>query len=139
MKQTGMIFETIVPWVVPVLFVASAVLFLKGHNAPGGGFIAGLLTAAALILRFVAYGSSLHAGRGHRYVYLIAVGLGIAVTTALVPTFLGYPFFTHTFGHFHVPVIGDLELASAALFDLGVYLVVVGNVVTVIAALTEPS
>jgi multicomponent K+:H+ antiporter subunit A len=131
-----MIFETVVPWVVPILLAAAVVLFLKGHNAPGGGFIAGLLTAVALVLRFIAYGSDIARGKDRLYIGLIIAGLAVAVTTATVPTLLGYPFFTHTFGHVHVPVLGDIELASAALFDLGVYLVVVGNVVTVIAALT---
>ena len=136
MKRQGLILETVIPWVVPVLLVASAILFLKGHNAPGGGFIAGLLTAAALVLRFVAFGSELHRGKESFYIGLIAAGLAIAIVTATVPMFLGYPFFTHTFGHVHAPIFGDIELASAALFDLGVYLVVVGNVVTVISVLT---
>lgn len=135
MKRPGMILENIVPWAVGAMLMASGILFLKGHNAPGGGFIAGLLTAAALVLRLVAYGSELHRGKDGFFISLIAAGLAIAVATAIAPTLLGYPFFTHTFGHFHVPLLGDIELASAALFDLGVYLVVVGNVVTVISAL----
>jgi multicomponent K+:H+ antiporter subunit A len=135
-KGPGMLLETIVPWLTPAMLGAAAILFLKGHNAPGGGFIAGLLTAAALVLRFVAFGSRLHRGKDRFYIRLIAGGLLIALATASTPMLLGYPFFTHTFRHVHVPLLGDIELASAALFDLGVYLVVVGNVVTVIAALT---
>ncbi len=136
MKRDSLIFMTVVPWVVPVLLAASLMLFLKGHNAPGGGFIAGLLTAVALVLRLLAYGSESVRGKESLYINLIIGGLAIAATTAIVPTLLGYPFFTHTFGHVHVALLGDIELASAALFDLGVYLVVVGNVVTVIVALT---
>jgi multicomponent K+:H+ antiporter subunit A len=132
-----MLLETIVPWVTPVLMGTAVVLLLKGHNAPGGGFIAGLLTAAALVLRFVAFGSRGHEGKDRLYIRLIAGGLVIALATASAPMLLGYPFFTHTFGHVHVPLLGDIELASAALFDLGVYLVVVGTVVTVMAALTK--
>ena len=135
MMRPGMIVETVVVWVVPVLLAASGLLFLKGHNAPGGGFIAGLLTAAALVLRLVAFGSGLYRGKEDFYIRLISAGLLIALCTATAPAILGYSFFTHTFGHVHVPVIGDIELASAALFDLGVYLVVVGTVVTVIGAL----
>jgi multicomponent K+:H+ antiporter subunit A len=137
MSRRGVILDTVVPWVVPVLLFYAVLLFLQGHNGPGGGFIAGLLTAAAFVLRFVTFGSVLHQGKGHRYIYLIAGGLAVAAATAIAPTLLGYAFFTHTFGHVHVPLLGDIELASAALFDLGVYLVVVGNVVTVIAVLTE--
>ena len=136
MKGPGMLLETVVPWVTPALLGAAVILFLKGHNAPGGGFIAGLLTAVALVLRFVTFGSQLHRGKDRLYIRLIAAGLVIALATASVPMLLGYPFFTHTFGHVHAPLLGDIELASAALFDLGVYLVVVGNVVTIIAALT---
>lgn len=131
-----MLLETVVPWVTPVLLGAAVILFLKGHNAPGGGFIAGLLTAAALVLRFIAFGSQLHRGKDRIYIRLIASGLLIALTTASVPMLLGHPFFTHTFGYVHAPLLGEIELASASLFDLGVYMVVVGNVVTVIAALT---
>jgi multisubunit Na+/H+ antiporter MnhB subunit len=93
------------------------------------------LTSAALVLRFVAFGSELHRGKEDLYIRLTTLGLLIALCTATIPAILGYSFFTHTFGHVHLPVIGDIELASAALFDLGVYLVVVGTVVTVIGAL----
>jgi len=136
MKRPGMILEHVVPWAVVAMLIASGILFLKGHNAPGGGFIAGLLTAAALVLRLVAYGSELHRGKDRLFISFIAGGLAVAVATAIAPTLLGYSFFTHTFGHVHVPLLGDVELASAAMFDLGVYMVVVGNVVTVISALT---
>ena len=133
----SLILRTVVGMIAPVLFVFSVVLFLRGHNLPGGGFIAGLLTSVAIVLRAVALGRGRAGLVAERYVGVVAVGLAIAVLTAVVPTLLGYPFFTHTFGHAHVPLLGDIELASAALFDLGVYVVVVGNVVTVISAMTE--
>lgn len=123
--------------VVPVLLVFAGVLYLKGHNAPGGGFIAGLLTAVAIVLRILATGRREAGTQARHYVTVVAVGLAIGLATAATPAILGYSFFTHTFGYVHVPLLGDVELASASLFDLGVYVVVVGNVVTVIAAMTE--
>ena len=121
----------------PVLYLFAVVLFLKGHNAPGGGFIAGLVTAVAILLGLLAHG---HGGRkkgAATFVYLVAAGLAIALVTATAPTVFGKPFFTHTFGFVTMPILGTIELASAVLFDLGVYVVVVGNVVTVLHALTE--
>ncbi len=133
----SLILTTVARFAYPVMLAFAVLLFLKGHNSPGGGFIAGLLTAAAIVLRYLAFGRDRTSEREGGFLIAIGVGLAIALTTATVPMLLGYPFFTHTFGHVHVPAIGDIELASAALFDLGVYVVVVGNVVTVIRAMTD--
>ena len=121
----------------PVALMVSAYLFLRGHNLPGGGFIASLVTSIALLLQHVALGphalhrtasdaaeASAHsARRWHRF---IGAGLLIAVLTGLGSWLLGYPFLTSGFGHPTLPIIGELPLASAAAFDLGVYLAVVG-------------
>jgi multicomponent K+:H+ antiporter subunit A len=66
---------------------------------------------------------------------VIAAGLAIAGATGLAAGFFGRPFLTSTHGHVHLPLVGDLHLASAALFDLGVYLVVVGVVVLILQQL----
>ncbi len=133
----SLILAVVARYASPVLFAFAVLLFLKGHNAPGGGFIAGLLTAVALILSVLAFGREASRRRAAVFTRTIAVGLCIAVVTATVPAILGYAFFTHTFEHVHLPLLGDMELASAALFDLGVYVVVVGNVLTVILAITD--
>jgi len=136
--RRSLIASVVVRCVYPILLSLAALLFLKGHNAPGGGFIAGLLVSVAVVLRYMIYGNSTHPRAGSEtFVSTVAVGLLIAATTALTPALLGYAFFTHTFGHLHLPLLGDVEFASAALFDLGVAIVVVGNVVTVISAMTE--
>lgn len=121
----------------PLLVVFAGYLFMAGHNAPGGGFIAGLLASAAILLRYLAYGRDSSLESEGAFPKVIAVGLLIALATALAPTLLGYPFFTHTNGHLRLPLIGDYHWASASLFDLGVMIVVIGNVVTVLRAMTD--
>ncbi|MFP6626632.1 MAG: MnhB domain-containing protein [Deltaproteobacteria bacterium] len=118
------------------IIALAVVLYLKGHNAPGGGFIAGLLTAAALVLRMIA-----RPGNRRRQQNLaltaVAVGLGLSLATAMGSALMGYPFFSHAFGVVNVPLLGQVELATAAIFDLGIYILVVGNVVTVLSTMTE--
>jgi len=124
-------------WAASAMVVFAVWLLWKGHNAPGGGFIGGLLTAAAILLRLMASGRGASGLRSERTVLIAVWGLAIALAGAGVPALLGYPFFQQAFEHYHLPVIGDLELATALVFDIGVYVVVIGTIVTVIAALTE--
>jgi len=126
--------------VLPVALVFSVYIFMRGHNLPGGGFIAGLITAVALVLQFMAMGQSraellLRAGGGRRFVRWIGAGLGIAGLTGVGAFVLGRPFLTSAHGHPHVPLLGELPLASAAAFDLGVYLTVVGATLLTISVL----
>lgn len=138
MTQYSLILANVVRYVFWVLMLYAAFLFLKGHNAPGGGFIAGLLVAVAVVLRYVTWDEKTRSRAGSaRFVTVAAVGLAISIASAAVPVFLGYPFFTQTFGFVHVPLLGEVELASASIFDLGVATVVVGNVAAVISAMTE--
>ena len=134
----SLIVGTIVRVVYPLLGLFALDLFLRGHNAPGGGFIAGLLAAAAVVLRYLALGRDRERENRDAPLNLITCGLALALSTAAAPLFWGLPFFTHTFGHLTLPLVGQVEWATAALFDLGVLLVVVGNVVTVIRAMTDP-
>jgi len=107
--------------------LVSVFIFLRGHNLPGGGFIAGLITAIALIVQYLANGVSwTHARLPERTQPLIAAGLGLALLTGLASWVFGRPFLTSAFGHMNWPLVGEFELASAMAFDLGVYFVVVG-------------
>ncbi len=126
--------------VLPVALVFTVYIFMRGHNLPGGGFIAGLITAVALVLQFMAMGQAraellMRAESGRRFVRWIGAGLGIAGLTGVGAFVLGRPFLTSAFGHPVVPVLGELPLASAALFDLGVYLTVVGSTLLTISVL----
>ncbi len=130
--------------VLPVALVFTIYIFMRGHNMPGGGFIAGLITAVALVLQFMAMGqdqaeSYLRAEHGRRFVRWIGAGLGIAGLTGVAAFLFGRPFLTSAHGHPHVPLLGELPFASAALFDLGVYLTVVGGTMLTISVLGAAS
>ncbi len=121
------ILATFARLLLPLALLVSLFIFLRGHNLPGGGFIAGLVTAAALIVQYLANGVAWTQSRLPANTHpIIAWGLTAAVGTGLASWAFGYPFLTSTFSHVHMPVLGDFELASAMAFDLGVYLVVVG-------------
>jgi multicomponent K+:H+ antiporter subunit A len=120
----------------PLALLVSAYLFLRGHNAPGGGFIAGLVTGTAMLLQYVAQGSAWATARlPWNYTRVIAAGLLVATATGLASWAFGAPFLTSTFGYVTWPVVGEFELASAMLFDLGIYLAVVGVVMVIISRL----
>ncbi len=117
----------------PLMLLIAIFIFLRGHNLPGGGFIAGLIAALAIILQNLANGIVWTADRlpfsMHR---VIATGLLFAMGTGLVAMGLGYPFLTSAFTHVHWPLLGEFEIASAIAFDLGVFLVVVGATVMIL-------
>lgn len=124
------IMRTLTRLLLPLMLLVAVFIFLRGHNLPGGGFIAGLVAAVALIVQYLANGIGwtnqrlkvgMHAA--------IGMGLLIATATGLVAMSLGYPFLTSAFSHLNWPVVGEFEIASAIAFDLGVFLVVVGSTV----------
>jgi monovalent cation:proton antiporter len=136
--MNSLILTTVTRLVFFVVLLFSLYLLLRGHNNPGGGFIAGVMSALGILLQAIA--SDL------RYVRLVlrveprlltGVGLLISFITGLVPMLFGYPFLTSTFGHLHALWLGEVEMASAFFFDLGVYLVVVGGTLLMIMTLTE--
>ena len=121
----------------PVVFVLVALgvhLFLRGHNAPGGGFIAGLVVAVASLLLRMAVDRPLLSFAPKA---LIPWGLLIAFLTGVAPMALGEPFLTSAFGYLEWPFIGEFEWATAVLFDTGVFLVVIGATLTVIDLLAD--
>jgi multicomponent K+:H+ antiporter subunit A len=120
----------------PLALLVSAFIFLRGHNLPGGGFIAGLVTAIALIMQYLATGVEWTHNRMTSNLHpVIGAGLLIGLLTGLASLVFGYPFLTSAFTHVHWPVVGDFELASAIAFDLGVYLVVVGATLLILVHL----
>jgi multicomponent K+:H+ antiporter subunit A len=111
----------------PLALLVSFFILLRGHNQPGGGFIAGLITAVALIMQYLANGVIWSQSRLPANMHpIIAMGLLFSFATGIASWLFGYPYLTSTFSHIHWSWLGDLEIASAMAFDFGVYLVVVG-------------
>ena len=122
----------------PLALMISFYIFLRGHNLPGGGFIAGLVTSVAFILQYIAHGSAWISTRlTINYRKIIASGIAIATFTGVGSWFFGRPFMTTWFDYFDIPIIGKIELASALIFDLGVYITVVGATLMILASLGQ--
>ncbi|MFB6266901.1 MAG: MnhB domain-containing protein [Halodesulfurarchaeum sp.] len=149
--MTTVIFRTVTRLTVPLVLLVSVALFLQGHNHPGGGFIAGVLTTSGFALIYIAYGldfleerilgrepgdavAHLRHGVVTYYRRVFALGLALAAGSGLVAIGLGHPFLSHGYVIVeHLPLYGEVELASAVAFDLGVYGVVVGGLLTIIS------
>jgi len=132
------ILATFARLLLPLALLVSVFILLRGHQLPGGGFIAGLITAVALISQYLANGIAWTQARlDVDAARLAGTGLAIACGTGLASFAFDHPFLTSTFGHWHLPLIGEVELASAMAFDFGVYLVVVGATLGILAHLGE--
>ncbi|MFC7235899.1 MnhB domain-containing protein [Halosegnis marinus] len=157
-RETTVIAKTVTRVVTPFIFVVAIALLFQGHNLPGGGFIAGVLTCTGFALVYVIYGreslrtllgagsedSGVLSGLTGTYATLFAAGLSVAVLGGLAAMALGYPFLTQAVLYLSDlgPVgaltaegtgVGTLEVASAFVFDLGVYLVVVGGLLSILS------
>jgi multicomponent K+:H+ antiporter subunit A len=131
-----MMFEMVSQSLLPLAILVSAYIFLRGHNVPGGGFIAGLITSVAIIQQYIAHGVQWIKPRVKLdYQWIIAGGILMATATGLGSWIFNKPFLSTWFDYFDLPWIGEFELASAMLFDLGVYLTVVGSVLLILANL----
>jgi multicomponent K+:H+ antiporter subunit A len=120
----------------PLALVVAVHIFLRGHNLPGGGFVAGLLVAVALLLQYLASGiAATRARLRGDFVVLLGLGLGLCVLTGAASLAFGRPFLTSAHGHVHLPGLAGFELASAMAFDLGIMLVVIGALVLTLSEL----
>jgi multicomponent Na+:H+ antiporter subunit B len=145
---TTVIMKTTARVVVPIILVVAIALFLQGHNLPGGGFIGGVLTVTAFALVYVAYDLDyLESGVldrtvdprvgifEHRtvtaYRRLFTFGLVVTAGSGVVAMLAGAPFLAQTFEYVHLPLYGEVELASALVFDIGIYCAVVGGLLTI--------
>lgn len=120
------------------MLLLSLLLLLRGHNEPGGGFVGGLVVATAFILHALAHNAV--AARRAMPVSpqaLIAGGLGIALASGVIGAVSGKPYLTGAWGDFDLPLAGKVTLGSPLLFDVGVYLVVAGVVLTIAFAMLE--
>ena len=130
------IMATLTQLLLPLALLVAVFILLRGHNQPGGGFIAGLVTAVALIVQYLAHGGAWMRERLSGATQpVIAAGLALATLTGLASWAFEHPFLTSTFGHLRWPLVGEFELASAMAFDLGVFLVVVGATLLILVNL----
>lgn len=132
----SLILKTAAKYLLPLLLLFAGFLLLRGHYLPGGGFVGGLVAAIAFIMHAFASDTQ---GR-QRFLmtnpgYLIPIGLFVALISAVYPLFYGYPLFTGMWIEDPVPVIG--MLGTPLLFDVGVFLVVIGVTITIIFTIAE--
>lgn len=138
MKTNNLILQFTSKFVFFIIFFFAVHIFFAGHYTPGGGFVGGLLMSSAIVLLVIAYDlKTVQMILPVNYMYMTAVGLLLALGTAAFPMFVGKPFFTHFFDYYQLPLIGKTSLHTAALFDLGVFLVVVGVTMTIIQTIGE--
>jgi multicomponent K+:H+ antiporter subunit A len=128
--------DLLVRTLLPLALLVSLFFFIRGHNAPGGGFIAGLVGAVALVLLYLGAGLGWAQARIRLdFAAIAAWGLLIAGLTGLGALLLGTPFLTSAYTYAALPVVGKVPLASAMLFDLGVYLTVLGATLLILTLL----
>jgi multicomponent K+:H+ antiporter subunit A len=122
----------------PIALVVGLYIFLRGHNQPGGGFVAGLVVAIALLMQYMASGFAWTQER-KRIEYHTMIGLGVIIAglTGAGAWLAGQPFLTSAFTYVHLPPIEEFELATAMLFDLGVFLTVLGAVMLMLYSLSR--
>ncbi|HXU07136.1 MAG TPA: monovalent cation/H+ antiporter subunit A [Polyangia bacterium] len=132
--------RTLAPFFLASAGVAATFFFLRGHNAPGGGFVAGLVMAIGLLLQYIAFGTDWVEDRVRLAPRaLIGAGLLLVLGTSAGALAVGYPLLTsHTF-HFKVPLVGEVHLGSAMFFDLGVFCEVLGSTLLIITSLAHQS
>ncbi|MFN3351093.1 hydrogen gas-evolving membrane-bound hydrogenase subunit E, partial [Pseudorhodoplanes sp.] len=122
----------------PLALMTGVYILLRGHNMPGGGFIAGLIVAIAYLMQYMASGY-LWAQKRARIDAQLMIGGGVAIAgaTGLASFLFDRPFLTSTFGYFQLPLFGEIELASAMAFDIGVFFTVLGTCILSLATISR--
>ncbi|WP_447892851.1 monovalent cation/H+ antiporter subunit A [Pseudomonas marginalis] len=135
-----MVPAVLVRLLLPIALVVSFYLFMRGHNQPGGGFVAGLVMSVAFILQYMVAGTQwVEAQMSLRPMRWMGFGLFSATLTGIGALFVGYPFLTTHTWHLSLPLLGDIHVASALFFDVGVYAMVVGSTLLMLTALGHQS
>ena len=137
-EATGIMFAVAARLLLPFILLIAIYLFLRGHNQPGGGFLAGLVVAIALAMQFM--GEELQPTLTRMRIdfrILLGSGLLLAGLTGLAGLLADAPFLTSAVGHPHVPLLGEIPLASATAFDLGVFMAVLGTTLLTLTALGQ--
>jgi len=133
-EANDILFTAAARLLLPFSLLVAVYMFLRGHNMPGGGFLAGLIAAIALTMQYIS--GSL---RPTRIDFGILAGIGVLLAgmTGLASLISAAPFLTSATGHWPVPLVGEIPLASAMLFDLGVFMAVLGTTLLTLTALAQ--
>lgn len=136
--MTSIILRTATRYMFPPLIVFSVYLLLRGHHYPGGGFVGGLVAGSA----FSLYSLAFTVGAARDLLRLdprdfAAIGLALALISGLPPLLGGHEFLTGTWWALPLPAGGTLDIGTPLFFDIGVYLVVFGVLLTLVFALGE--
>ncbi len=133
-----MMLVVVTRFLLPIALMVGTYIYLRGHNLPGGGFVAGLVVAIAFLLQYLASGhgwTEAHQRINHHA--LIGSGVLVASATGAGSWLAGRPFLTSAYGYIHLPPLEEFEWATAAAFDLGVFLCVLGAVMLALASLSR--
>jgi multicomponent Na+:H+ antiporter subunit B len=134
----SLILQTATRFVFALLLLLAIFLLLRGHNEPGGGFIGGLVAAIAFVLYAIAF--DVPAARKMLRLdphILIGTGLLVAVAAGVVPFFYGNAFLTGEWAYVPIPGLGETYLGTPLLFDIGVFMVVIGITLVIVLTLLE--
>jgi multicomponent Na+:H+ antiporter subunit B len=136
--MNSLILRTTTRLLLPLLLLYSVFLLFRGHNEPGGGFSGGLVAASAFVLYGFAFGvpEAIRALRVNPRI-VIGAGLLVAVASGSLALLAGQPLMTGLWGRVILPAFGTLDVGTPLLFDVGVYLVVVGVTLSIILPLAE--
>lgn len=138
MKINDVILKTVVKFVIFIILTIAIYLFFAGHYSPGGGFVAGLVLATAVVLLYLTFDEEqVKKGFPLDFKVVAAVGVLLSIMTALTPILFGQPFLNMSSVAVDFYLIGEKELALVTIFELGVALTVVGVVMTIILSISE--
>lgn len=138
LKFTDVILQTATKILVYIIMTFSIYILFAGHHNPGGGFIGGLITASALVLLYIAFDyRTVREIIPVDFKLLSATGVIISILTGVASFLFDAPFLSQTFTYIDLPLFGKTEVASALIFDLGVYFAVVGTTMTIITSISE--
>lgn len=138
MRFSDVILQTATKVLTFIILAFAVYILLAGHNHPGGGFIAGLITASAFVLLYIAFGQPfVNSILPLDFKKVGAVGVLLSLLTGTGALLFGAPFLTQAFARVHLPIFGETDLATAVIFDIGVYFAVVGTMMTIISSISE--
>ncbi|OBR62334.1 cation:proton antiporter [Paenibacillus oryzae] len=138
MKFSNVILQSAAKVLVFIIMIYSIYILFAGHNNPGGGFIGGLITASAFTLLYLAFDvETVRDIIPLDFKIVGAIGVMLALLTGLASVLLGDNFLFQYYEYVNLPLLGKTGLGTAFVFDLGVYMAVVGTTMTIIRSISE--